>query len=855
VKLLTRRRRQPEALDGPGRIEAALASAFAEGRWRVPDRFNFVRDVVETLATVPKREAALFVGRDGVIEPRTFLQLSEGAARWATRLREHGVHPGDRIVVLVGRSLDWVEVMLAGMKVGAVTVPCSATLRAEELDARIASTGARLVVAERAAEAELPRAVELPEVVWVDDFRSLAHGKPLEAPTHDTSSRELAFVLTSSGTASGPRGISHTHAAAFAARVQAEHWLDAAPGDLVWSTEDTGSAFAIWNVLLGPWSRGAAIAVQEGPFDPEERLELVLRLGVTILSQTPAEYRALAETGRLARHRPERLRRLVSSGDHLAPDLVAAFEEAWGLTIHDGYGQAETGIVAGHAPEGGFRSGSIGLPLPGFELAVVDESGNKLPPGIEGDLALRGRPPSLFAGYWDEADETKASFRGDWYVTGDVATADEDGFLWLLGRAQDVITSGGRRFGPTEVELALAGHPAVREAAVVGMRDLERGGHFVRAFVVLNPDVEASDRLVAEIREQVREELPDTQVPREIEFVAELPRTRNGKIQRSELRERPVAGTVAAWPPAPPPTWTLEPVAAPEPVAEAPPEPEPEHEPEPEPVVEVLPEPALEPEPLAEVLPESEPEPEPVAEVLSEPKPEPVVEVLPEPALEPEPLAEVLPESEPEPEPVAEVLSEPKPEPVVEVLPEPAPEPEPEPVAELRPEPPAPVEPEPLPEYIVEPPATPLPVPQPEPEPERDLSAEPLPDYVIDPDRPVEVAAQGHGAHPDGGEQPREPEDPLAGLARPPLTDLPPVTPRRASEDGGRRPRGRPTASPGRRGWRGRSSSEPGDELEGTDWMQGLSMRLSAYSLAEDARGDAPAEAEPEADADGDEPR
>ncbi len=458
------RRKRAGAHEAPGSVDAALAPAFVEGRWRVPDRFNFTRDVVEILARDRKRQALVLLGGDGVIEPRTFHQLAENTARWAERLRAEGVQPGDRVLVLIGRNTHWIEVMLAGIKVGAVTVPCPESLSAAALDIRISSSGAKVVVAGRASEAELLQTAERPAIVYVDDAHRAAHDEPPESPTHDTSARDLAFVLSTSGTASGPKGVTHTHASTFAARVQAAHWLDAGPGDVVWCTSDTGSALAVWNVLLGPWSRGARIVLHEGPFDALERLDLIQRMEVTVLCQTPAEYRALLETGErtLRRYRPFRLRRMLSTGDHVSPDLIAAYEDVWGLTIHDGYGQAESGMIAGHGVGTGFRSGSMGLPLPGFEVAVIDENGNELPPGVEGDLAVRGRPPSLFAGYWDAPDETKLAFRGDWYLTGDIAAADEDGFLWFLGRARDVIMSGGRRFGPFEIEEALVGYPGHR---------------------------------------------------------------------------------------------------------------------------------------------------------------------------------------------------------------------------------------------------------------------------------------------------------------------------------------------------------------------------------------------------------
>ena len=426
------------ATEGPrsaGSVEAALAPALTDGRWHVPSRFNFTRDVVEALAQDQKRRALTYLGQDVVIEPRTFAQLAHGAARWATLLREAGVRPGDRVLVLSGTTPDWAEVMLAGVKVGAVMVPSAERLTASAIDIRIAASGARLVVASRRAEIEVSRCSSTPTVLSVEAAAREASRLPKEAPTHDTAARDPAFIVSTTGRDNGPRGVLHTHASAFAARVQAEHWLDAGLGDVVWCTAPADSPQALWSTLLGPWARGSSVVLHDGPFDPAERLDLLQRLGVTILCQTPDEYRALAETGKLARYRWARPRRLVSTGEVLPDDVVEAFEEGWGLTIQDGYDQAEAGVVAGHWGDGAPR-GSIGRPLPGFDVAVVDERGDELPAGYEGALALRGNPPSLFAGYWNAPDATNAAYRGDWYVTGDAAVRDDDGFLWLGGRTK-----------------------------------------------------------------------------------------------------------------------------------------------------------------------------------------------------------------------------------------------------------------------------------------------------------------------------------------------------------------------------------------------------------------------------------
>ena len=902
-------------------LELALIPALTDERWQIPDRFNFTRDVVEALAGDPKRRALTFLGKDGVIEPRTFMQIAEGAARWASVLRERGVQPDDKVIVLAGSGLDWLEVILGVMKIGAVTVPCSPTLTAAALEVRVSSAEAALVVAEHSCQAAIEQMSFTPDVHYIDDGRQRrASDVPEDSPTHDTSSRDLAFILATPGTAGALKGVAHTHGSVFATRVAAEHWLDAGRGDAVWCTAPTDSPHAVWSALVGPWSRGAEIVLHQGDFDPLERLDLLYRLGPTILCQSPAEYRALAGLRELERFRSPRLRRLVSTGDYLEPEIIAEFEERWGMTIHDGYGQAETNIVVANGAEAGFKPGSLGRPAPGHHVAIIDGEGNEMPVGIEGDLAVRGRPPTLFAGYWESPDETKSAFRGDWYLTGDVAMADEDGFLWFVGRAEDVITSRGRTFGPYEVERVLREHDAIAASAVIGLRDLQRGGQFVRAYVVPERGGGGSEQLEAELRQFVGQALPEQQVPREIVFVEELPMI-GGKVSRHTLRERPVGGrplwelpptsepeaevppvtieTAPAPPvvaaaaavveaqqtvaPAPEPVVLPEPI--PEPVAEAAPLRAPEPIVAPEPVVDfapvIAPEPVVAPElvdapePVAEAAPALEPTPEP--EPVRAPDPPPVVVPESEPVVvhEPEPAAEAVPvpeptpeaEAEPEPEPTPEAEPEPivkagpEPTPVTEALPVPehkpeftvVPEPEPRPdiVTEPSPEPAAAVAPEPLPDFIVppgeasDPPAAP---PAPEPESEPDLG--PLPDYIVDPNRPPEAKSQAP-VRPTPPAAPTlyfevpsqpEPEASSTGLNFPPTASFP--TPREDSDEDAQRkrdapkaPRRRPAPESAKSKRNKSGPAEPGDEAEEVSWMEGLSNRLSAYSLAEEESG------------------
>jgi acyl-coenzyme A synthetase/AMP-(fatty) acid ligase len=896
VKLRLRRRAQaPEASP----LEQALAPAVRDGRWRVPDRFNFTRDVVEVLARDPKRRALTFVGADGIIEPRTFRELSEGANRWASILRDKELRPGDRVLVLSGATVDWVELVLGCVKAGVIVVPSPRDLAGPALESRFVSTGASLLVATDDSKAEIARMSFAAEVHHLfEGRRRRASDVVDEQPTQDTSARDIAFIAWTAGTTSTPKAVAHTHGSTFAARNAAEHWLDAGPGDVVWCTTTAESLQAFATPVFGAWARGAEVAIHDGAFDPVEHLELLHRFDVTIACQTPAEYRALAGRRELGRFRSRRLRRLVSTGDYLDPDVIASFEEAWATTIWNGYGQAETGIVVAHGPENDLPAESLGRALPGQHVGVVDDSGSELPAGVDGYLAVRDRPPTLFAGYMDAQDETRDTLRGDWYLTGDVAIMDEDGTFWFVCRAEDTITSRGRTFGPHEVERVLLAHDVVAESAVVGVPDLERGGHFVRAFVVPAPGVEGSEQLEAELRQSLGQSLSEQQVPREIEFIDELPTAPSGAVKRGELRERPVVGR-PLWEEAPssedallpPPEQAAlaafvaepvqphvdeelalpvaEPLLAPaytyEIAVEAP-------EPDVEPVVDV---PAEEPAIESPVEP-----PEPVEAFVEPSVPEPVEEPVAAEALPRAPLEEPF---ETAPELVAQVAApsppvvegeRPEPEPApARIVEEPMPaspaafEPETEPivdeehteagaVVELVPPPESPVDPtaEPLPDFVVppsaaeqQPPVAPPPPPAPLEEEELDLG--PLPEYIVDPERRLEPVAS---APPEPDAPSAEPGDsPVPAFPSVPALDLKAtLDARRESDEETPSPhasRRRPASSSGTPA-RGSSAAEPGDEAEETSWMKGLSSRLSAYSL------DADSDEQQDEDA-GDEPR
>ncbi len=494
-----------------------------------PARFNFARDVVEQAD--PARLALRFVDRAGATSDLTFGEVAERTARWTGLLRRH-LQPGDRVLVLVGKTPEWHAVMLAALKTGAVAIPCSEMLRAKDLDFRTRHSGAVLLVADAGCRSEVEAMAEAPAIVYLDE----ADLDEPDTTTADTAAGDPALILYTSGTTKDPKGVVHTHRYTWAKTAQAERWLDAKPDDLVWCTAGTGWAKSIWNVLLGPWSCGSAAVLHEGAFDPEERFRLVGETGTTVLCQAPTEYRLMAKLDGIGRHDISCVRHMVSAGEPLNPEVIRAFADAFGTTIHDGYGQTENTLLVGNFPGAEIRPGSMGLPAPGYDVAVIDPDGNEAPAGEEGDIALRGDAPALFAGYWNAPDETAAVYRGEWYVTGDRAVRDEDGYFWFTGRADDVILSAAYRIGPFEVESALLEHAAVAESAVVGKPDPDRG-QIVKAFVVLRPGHEGGDALVVELKDHVKRVTAPYKYPREIEFVESLPKTRSGKIRRVELRK------------------------------------------------------------------------------------------------------------------------------------------------------------------------------------------------------------------------------------------------------------------------------------------------------------------------------
>ncbi len=497
---------------------------------------NFARDILDR--SEPDAVALLELGRDGSRRQWSFGQVAERSARMAGTLQRLGVGRGDVVMTLIGNRPEWVLSMLACFRIGAVVLPCTEQLRAKDLRMRIDVADPALILADERNRRELDAAVAPLSgdvaVSYLPD-ESLFEAEPVPAVELEPS--DPCLITFTSGTAGEPKAVMHAQRYLDGQRTQAEHWLGARSGELVWCTAASGWSKSARNVFIAPWLSGATALLHDARFDPEERLALLERENVNVLCMAPTEYRVIAKRATL---RPfPQLRGMVAAGEALNPEVLRVWRAATGLEIRDGYGQTETGQTTGTPLHLDARPGSMGIALPGVELAVVEgeltvdpESVPTFFLGYLGEHVLAGQRAAGGGRSWQVEDRRQ---QGPWH-TGDRVTQDDDGWMYFEGRADDVIVSAGYRIGPFEVESALVAHPAVAEAAAVAAPDEERGS-VVRAVVVLaGGDYVASPELARELQEHVKRETAPYKYPRIVEFADELPKTSSGKVKRSQLR-------------------------------------------------------------------------------------------------------------------------------------------------------------------------------------------------------------------------------------------------------------------------------------------------------------------------------
>jgi acetyl-CoA synthetase len=476
---------------------------------------NFARDVID--AAPRDRRALVELASDGTRRELSFGEVADRSARMAGTLTSLGITRGDVVMTLIGNRPEWVLTMVACFRIGAVALPCNEQLRAKDLRQRFAAAQPRLIVADERNRDELASAQPHCEVLTIPD--PSLFDAPAAAPV-ELAPTDQSLITFTSGTTAEPRGIIHGQRYLPGQLLQAQHWLDARAGDLVWCTAASGWSKSARNVFIAPWIRGAAALLHDARFDPFERLAILASEKVNVLCMAPTEYRVIAKRAELAPL--PALRALVAAGEALNPEVLRAFHEGTGLEIRDGYGQTETGQLTGMPLGQRIRPGSMGRALPGVKLRIDD-----------GELVLADptTDPTFFVSYL-EGQPAPASKP---WRTGDRVHQDEDGYLYFVGRADDVIISAGYRIGPFEVESALVSHDAVAEAAIVAAPDEERGA-VVRAVVVLRDGFAPSAELASELQEHVKRETAPYKYPRIVDFASELPKTASGKVRRAALR-------------------------------------------------------------------------------------------------------------------------------------------------------------------------------------------------------------------------------------------------------------------------------------------------------------------------------
>lgn len=533
-------------------IDPALGyeKTYAQFRWNVPARYNIGVDACDRHP--PHLPALIFRDLDGAQRVYTFGEMRALSNQLANLLMARGVQRGERVAILLGQRPETAFAHIAIYKIGAIAMPLFTLFGEEALEYRLGNSEACLLITDREnwpkVAALRDRLPALREVLLIDGqedgalplYRELEKASDSFAPV-DTGADDPALLIYTSGTTGPPKGALH------AQRVLLGHMTGCIylynglpiPGDVLWSPADWAWAGGLLDVLLPAWQVGLpVVAWRNRKFDPEEAFHIISTFGVTSSLLMPTMLKLMRQVPQARERFPLKLRSIWTGGESVGAELIDWGRDYFGVPINEGYGQTECNLVIGQC--GALAEpvpGALGRPIPGHDVAIVDDEGNKVPDGQIGHIGIRRPDPVMLLEYWRNPKATAEKFAGDWLLTGDLGHRDPQGYLWFQGRADDVITSAGYRIGPGEIESCLTNHPAVALAAAIGVPDPMRT-EVIKAFVMLRPGLQPSAQLEDEIRGFVRSRLAAHEYPRLIEFVDELPTTITGKIMRRELRQR-----------------------------------------------------------------------------------------------------------------------------------------------------------------------------------------------------------------------------------------------------------------------------------------------------------------------------
>ncbi len=510
--------------------------ACAQHEWHVPERYNIAADVCDKH---PRDKLAMVHEHyDGTVREVQWGELQDLANQAANVLRDQGVERGDRVAVVLPPTPETAAVFFGVWKNAALLLSMSVLYGDDGIRHRLDDSGAKLLITDKANAERFDH----PNLLVLDD--GLLDGASTEFETADTSADDPAQLYYTSGTTGLAKGIVHAHRYVLA-HEEFVYCHEVQEGERFHGMGEWAWAAGI-SPLLGPWRYGAVQCVlqREGGFDARKQLDFLSRHEVTNVFTTPTAMRSMMGIADAGKEYPQRFRRVCSAGEPLNPEAIRWFREQYGVTVLDYYGLTESYPLVANFPWMEVREGSMGRPMPGWDVQILDEDEQPVAQGERGEICLRARSnPHYPIGYWSPPSDpekneeaSRETFGGDWFHTKDAASMDEDGYVWYEGRADDVIIAAGYRIGPFEVESACLEHPAVAEAAAVASPD-ERRGSVVKAFIVLAEGHEASEDLAKEIKAHVRDHLSAYAYPRLIEFVDDLPKTLTGKIRRIELRQ------------------------------------------------------------------------------------------------------------------------------------------------------------------------------------------------------------------------------------------------------------------------------------------------------------------------------
>lgn len=511
-----------------------------------PAQYNIVSEIEKYAKEDANKKAILYHNVEGEDISVTYSTLIQQANKVGNVLLNHGLKQGDKVLIMMPRSIATYELYIAALKLGIAIIPSSEMLRTKDLQYRITHGEIDAVIVYSSFTKEFNDIEQYDKLTkfiidghqqdWIalDDEKGEASD---ELDIADTSRDDIAILSYTSGTTGNPKAVTHTHGWGYAhLQMAPKHWLCIQEDDLVWATAAPGWQKWVWSPFLSVLGSGATAFVFNGRFSPETYLHLLQNYHINVLCCTPTEYRMMAKLRNLDEYDLSQLHSAVSAGEPLNREIVEQFNKHFNLTVRDGYGQTESTLLIGFLKDTPQRVGSMGKAIPGSFVTVVDEDGEPVPPNTKGNIAVPLDLPALFKGYYKDPERTQQTQYGEYYITGDLAHIDEDGYFWFEGRKDDIIISSGYTIGPFEVEDALTNHPAVKECAVIA-KPHDIRGNIVKAVVILQDDYEPSEELVKTLQQFTKETVAPYKYPREIEFVHDLPKTNSGKIRRVELRE------------------------------------------------------------------------------------------------------------------------------------------------------------------------------------------------------------------------------------------------------------------------------------------------------------------------------